>query len=367
MENPVSDRHYGIDALRIVSMFMVIVVHVLSDGAVLSAANPLGANYFLAWLLMAVVLCAVNCYGLISGYVGIDSRYKLTNMAVLWLQGVCYNVMGTVIFFLINPAKVGRLRLLKAFLPVTQKVFWYLTAYTGLFCCIPLLNRAIVALSRRQAKALCIGIVLVFSVLPTTTLIDIFFLNEGMSALWLILLYIMGACIRRFDFFAHLRRRVLVATYGISVLAGVMLKVLMERGFIPLLPNFIRDNALLLYPSPTLLLCGIAVLLLFSKMNIQKRWLIKSIQILAPVSLGVYLIHMQTDIHEFIFGEGRFAFLARQNTAVMFLGILGIAVGIFLICGVVELVRIFVFRKLKIKERLLRIERKCIGDLWNKA
>lgn len=40
--NVSNDRNYGIDALRIYSMFMIIVLHILSKGGILESAKNVG-------------------------------------------------------------------------------------------------------------------------------------------------------------------------------------------------------------------------------------------------------------------------------------------------------------------------------------
>lgn len=85
MENSLlsSDRrNYGIDLLRMLSMFMVSVLHVLGQGSVLSASGKIPLNYAFAWFLEISAYCAVNCYALISGYVGVKSRFKYTTSLI---------------------------------------------------------------------------------------------------------------------------------------------------------------------------------------------------------------------------------------------------------------------------------------------
>ena len=45
------ERNYGIDLLRIVSMLMVVILHVLGQGGVLKSSEPLSVGYSVAWLL----------------------------------------------------------------------------------------------------------------------------------------------------------------------------------------------------------------------------------------------------------------------------------------------------------------------------
>ena len=82
------ERNYGIDLLRMVSMILVAVLHVLGQGGVISEAGkhtPFNA-YKVAWFLEIAAFCAVNCYAAISGYVGIKSKFKYSNIIYLWLQ-----------------------------------------------------------------------------------------------------------------------------------------------------------------------------------------------------------------------------------------------------------------------------------------
>ena len=60
-------RNYGIDLLRLVLMFMVVVLHVLGHGGVLSAAQPMSGQYITAWLMESLAIGAVNSYAIITG------------------------------------------------------------------------------------------------------------------------------------------------------------------------------------------------------------------------------------------------------------------------------------------------------------
>ena len=96
-------RCYGIDLLRMISMFMVIVLHLCGHGGVLSAFQTSSKRFWFAWLLEISAYCAVNCYALISGYVGVDSKYRYSRIFLLWLQVIFYTVSITVLFSGLHP------------------------------------------------------------------------------------------------------------------------------------------------------------------------------------------------------------------------------------------------------------------------
>ena len=81
-----NEKNYGIDALRILSMFMVTILHVLTQGGILNASGRFTSQYEVVWLLQTMAFCAVNVYALISGYVWVYAKYRYRNLMELWLQ-----------------------------------------------------------------------------------------------------------------------------------------------------------------------------------------------------------------------------------------------------------------------------------------
>ncbi|MBO4468545.1 MAG: hypothetical protein J5766_04525, partial [Clostridia bacterium] len=97
-------RNYGIDALRIVSMLLIVILHILNVGGVLESSTSV--SHSAAWFLDVACFCAVNCYALISGYVGIFSKYKISNFALLWCRVALYSASITIIYKCFMPDRV---------------------------------------------------------------------------------------------------------------------------------------------------------------------------------------------------------------------------------------------------------------------
>ena len=93
-----SKRNIGIDVLRTLAMFMICIIHVLGKGGVIGNTEAMSAHYYAAILLNIFVFCAVNCFAIISGYVGINAKYKYSNFAELWLRVLFYTVSITAVF-----------------------------------------------------------------------------------------------------------------------------------------------------------------------------------------------------------------------------------------------------------------------------
>ncbi|MFR7610732.1 MAG: acyltransferase family protein [Christensenellaceae bacterium] len=200
---PHSERNHGIELLRIFAMLLAAVLHILKKGGVITASEGNLAAYSTVWLLEAAAYCAVNCYALISGYVGYSDRPKPLRLArciELWLQVVFYSVIITTVYCIAGVGSVGVSDFADAFLPVTSKQYWYFTAYIGMFFFIPLLNALVRRLNRRALVSLCIMLIAVFSLYDTFASFwkkDPLALVGGHSPLWLGVLYIFGAAMKK--------------------------------------------------------------------------------------------------------------------------------------------------------------------------
>ena len=360
-----TSRNHGIDALRILCIFMVLVLHILGLGGIADKTAFPEPKFFIVWSLEALLYCAVNCYALITGYVMIRSRYRYTKLILLWLQVVLISVGGAVVYYFLRPGAIDKVTLLLSAFPVSRKSFWYFSCYFVLYLLIPLLNRAIHSLNRKQAKVLCILLVAGLSGLTTLMNADPFGLGGGFCALWLMALYILGACIREFGFGTKIRSRSLVIGFFLCSLLTVGVFALLHLEALSGLLRIWRKSELLLYTSPTILFNGIALLLLFTRLKIRRSRVIKVIGLLSPLSFGVYILHTHPQISNFFFFEKPFAVFGDYPIPLMILAVLGTAAVMFVFFGAIEWLRIRLFDALKLKKRLLTLEEKYVGNLWS--
>ena len=144
-------------------MFFVVLLHVLKWGEGGNLDNSfLGTpNYAVSWYLELSAYCAVNCFALITGYVGVNVPYRISRFINLWFQVFFYTAGITFLFKWLVPGSVSFKGMIQAFFPVLRLAYWYFTAYAVLFCFIPFLNPAIRSLSRESARWLCLLVLLV--------------------------------------------------------------------------------------------------------------------------------------------------------------------------------------------------------------
>lgn len=359
---PHSERNHGIELLRIFAMLLAAVLHILKKGGVITASEGNLAAYSTVWLLEAAAYCAVNCYALISGYVGYSDKPKPLRLArciELWLQVVFYSVIITTVYCIAGVGSVGVSNFADAFLPVTSKQYWYFTAYIGMFFFIPLLNALVRRLNRRALVSLCIMLIVVFSLYDTFASFwkkDPLALVGGHSPLWLGVLYIFGAAMKKLRVPESMSSKKALLIYASAAVFTALFKITGDR-LLRFVPGslFVRDT------SPTVLLCAAALLVAFARFK-PGRKLTEFAVLFAPAAFGVYLLHVSPLVFEHVIGN-RFAFIGRLPFPLIPFAVLASA-GVILAVGLAaDKVRILLFKALGVP-KLCRKAEKSIRRLW---
>lgn len=335
------NRNYGIDLLRIASMYMVVVLHILKQGGILENLPVLSVRYETAWFLEIACYGAVNCYALISGYVGLEAQHKYTALVKLWLQVFFYTTLLTLGIWIIRPELVGKEQIRQALLPVVGDNYWYFTAYFPLFFIMPVLNHVVHTMPQKQLKIILIQIFMLFSIVQTVFVKDIFGTSSGYSFLWLAYLYVLGAYIKKYGLLTKLSKWQLASCYLGMVIVTWTTKYLVEYFLVPVSDEVKNGNWFVKYTSPTIVIGAIALLLLCSELEIRKG--VGVIRFLSPLSFGVYLIHVHPLIWRHVM-DLRFVAYTEFGTVKMMFLILATAFGIYIVCSLLDMIRYYLFK-----------------------
>lgn len=192
----IKEKFYGIELLRILATFYIILLHVIGQGGIASAVGQGRIATAGCSLLLALAYPAVNCYALISGFVGCKSRFKLSRLLLLWVSVVTVNLAVWGFFRLFAPSLAAHFSLSACFKPLINNEYWYVTAYFGLSVLTPALNAAVLNLPKKDFARMLIGFFALFVLLPVIADKDLFWSHSGYSMLWLTLLYVTGAYFR---------------------------------------------------------------------------------------------------------------------------------------------------------------------------
>lgn len=343
------ERNMGIECLRIVAMLMIICLHILGHGAALDSSEK---SYISNLFIQVVATCAVDVYAIISGFVGYreenESLGRLKKYLKVWLQVVCYNFGITFLVFVLNVGNIGMGDVLESIFPVMTNSYWYFTAYTGVYLVVPLLNSAIKGLESRRVIGLLIGCFLVFSCYETFAIEvlkkDIFGLNGGYTFLWIAILYIIGAGIRKCEMDKKGNKKYIVIGTLVSISVTFCFAL-----------NIQGDSALLSYTSPLIVFTAILLVSLFANINIAGRTKCV-VKYLAPLAFGVYLFHDNNLVRKYFMFQ-RFEWIAEQSVFSAPLVTVLCAIFIFIVGAIVEKTRIKLFELLKIDLLIMGIDK----------
>ena len=344
-------RNYGIDLLRIVAMFMVLLLHILGQGGILknlvSTPTEFLSKYGVAWLLEIAAYCAVNCYAIVTGYNYYGTLVKWNKLVELWLQVIFYS-LGITILFLVAGKSINSSIYFKSLLPVTSSCYWYVTAYFGMFVFIPMMNIFLENFSKRKLEIILFCSFIGFSLLPTIFDVDPFKLNRGYSMLWLCVLFLVGGYLKKYGIKNLISPSKALYFYVFSIAFTWFSKLSLELITLVVMGKARYGNVFIKSTSPSIVLAGIFLFLFIVNINIKNCKLIKFIKVLAPAYFGVYLIHLQPLIWRNIIKDFAVPF-AKMPCLKMLLLVLGVTIVSYLILSGVELLRLNLFKYLKVK------------------
>lgn len=287
MEN----RNIGIDLLRIISMGMIVVLHLLSHGQIMGMYPPGSSSYVIISVLETSVYCAVDVFAMISGFVMVHGNFRPKKMLTLWGQVLFYSMGITILMGTVNRELITGKVALKSLLPVLLGHYWYFTAYFALFFFTPFLNEL---MKGKQAKNLLVTSLLLFAVLPTLIMQDPFKTDYGFSFVWLAVCYLIGAYLRINQTFFKKGSGFYMRIYLGTVILVWMSKVAIQYMALKVGFPVSFGYYLLQYSSPLVLISATTLVIAFSKTNIHNKLLIKAIHWMSSGTFAVYLLHEHT-------------------------------------------------------------------------
>ena len=346
------ERNRGLDLLRVILSFNVIILHLLHHGGLQTHADPSNPGYYVLWFWGIAVDCTVNCFALISGYNSYDRKIKYTSILRLHLTVVYHGLFITLLMKTVYPDTVTGANFLQALFPVCTNEFWYYTAFFALFCLKPLLIQGMQSLSKKQANIVIVSLLVVFSFLSGSAHTNTFSLNGGFSVLWLAVLFIIGTYLRKYRDSIKLSKVKLLLIYFGSVtftLFGIVLSNVFP---------FIDGSKWIDYNSPTIAIAAIAVVLLFSSMSIPAS-LRKISSLFVPFVFSIYLIHDHPLVRR-MFITDRIVPVLYMSPPLQVIAVLGIAILIWLTCFCLDYIRQRVVIMFHFEEILQRLEDRLV-------
>lgn len=347
-----ASRNFGIDLLRILSMLGVVFLHVLGHGGILNTdLSP--AKFSMVWFLEILAYPAVNCFVLISGYIGYKGEKvfpKIQNLLSLVFTVAFYSISLFLIFNFFGPESLGLKDLVKSIFPIILNNYWFFTAYVGLFLLSPLLNLLVYKSNFKHAFVF----LLVFSLFSAiSTVYDSFSILNGYSMIWFVFLYLIGAIIKKYNLNNLLSPKIWSIILFFAFIITWISKIALQFSNTSFLVS--QSGVLAKYVSPSIVVMSIGLLCCLSKTNCPPS-LSPAISFFASSAFSVYLIHDNLFVRNYLISK-IYSHIGDFGFVLFTLSIVGCVVAIFCACVLMDKIRIIFFKLIKMDRISAQIEK----------
>ncbi len=343
-------RKSNIELLRVISMVIIVLSHYVYHGGLLY--QSLSINQALAQFLKVGGKIGVTLFVFISAYFLVDSKFKFVNLVKLSLQVSFYAILIIVIKTLIT-GKVELLSIVKSIFAPIYSLYWFPTAYIGLYLIFPILNIIVRKYDKNIYKLIMI---------LTVPLCFVHFVFLGSNFLysdlvWFIYLYFFGAMLRKCDFnkFEKISATVALSTAGLIWLSSMSITVL---------GMFLKSNTIISHAyyfsnitSPLIIICSASIFIAIKKIDFYNS---KLINYIAKLTFPVYLLHDNPYFTEYFWDNiVKTHKYFDANIVYLIFHMIIVVILLFLLAAVIE------FARTKLEKAVLKL--RCVQTIINKV
>lgn len=356
-------RNSNHEIMRILSMFFIVLGHVLLFGGLLETTNP---NVSIIYNFIEFILIIhVNSYVLVSGYYQSKSSFKQSKLWKIINASWFYRVVIMILFSALGIISISKGQVIKDLLPVTLDNYWFIKAYILLYCLSPFLNKLINNISKTEYQKMLIVGFIVVSIIPNVTAGE-FFENSGYTLYNFLYLYLLGAYLRIYPLdksyiFKIFSKKMfqlimIIIFFSCAMLNNIIFYYGKQIYGINSILNAISDNikiASLAYSSPIIIIQSVAYFSFFTTLNFKSKFINRC----SALMLGVYFIHennyVRANIYKWL-GITTGPINSFKFIPYVFL----IAITIFVSCAIIEFIRQSIFSFISKKKISVKIRRK---------
>ncbi len=334
-ERKTQNRSISLDVLRILSMFLIVMLHSIDHSGVMEAANSgSAASYFYSFFVFFLSKVSVNCFILISGYFLVTAEFRIKKLLTLWMEVVFYSFFIKLGFMLLGRTPFSAVSLISCFFPVFTGRYWFVTIYFGMYLLSPFFNHAILSMSRKKMTLCCFMLFLIFSVwisiYPSFAGVNS---GRGWGLPWFTVLYFSGAWFRLHYSPSGAFRKKLLSWPVVAALITLFLFV-GDRS-VPVVKRIVWNWYS--YDSFPVYILSLILFSVFLNMKELKETNLKWITRISASTFGVYLIHAHADLSPLLWETLN---LPKYMESYQFPFIhIGSIILIFAVCSLIDMMR----------------------------
>lgn len=340
-------RQSNFELMRIISMLMIIIGHILMHGKII--ANATGTLRILIIFIQALIYIHVNSFVLVTGYFRCETRFKFSKVIQLNNSMWFYKALIPIILIFLGIISLDTISFLKLVSPFSHGDYWFITTYIYLYLISPILNIVINNINKTNYKRLLALLFIIFSIFPYISNQEIYNTRGGYNLLQFIILYFIGAYFKKYKiqechyfkkFTPEAKKTILILTYlSLGLVSGFITLATSNISGGPMI-NYLSgtlNNAIYSYNNPFIIIQSICYFLFFSLLSIKNR----VINTLSSTTLGVYLIHDNNFIREYLYKILGFQNISYSSTILVKVFLCSLL--IFILCSIIELLRKLIF------------------------
>lgn len=299
MMEPKKERLSNFELLRLFSMFLIVMWHTTLHSGVYGASH--GMLKFILDIVMCFCIVHVNSLVMLTGY--FQCNKKNGNYKKIWkVIGTSwfYKVAILILVTTLGLFTVKSVRIFQELMPLDYNNYWFINNYIVLFLISPYLNRIINYCTQGELKKFVIILLVTLSIIPTLTNQAVM-QNDGFGIIHFILIYFIGAYIRKYPIrlsyhFKNLTNKryqsLLVVSFFVLGFLNIMLYnfgTVLDKYNIPMMKYIgsIVGGNFLGYYAPIPILMTVVYFLFFETLTIKNKWINRA----AATTFGIYLIH----------------------------------------------------------------------------
>ena len=333
-------RESNFECLRIISMFLVLVVHATFIGTGFpnyfeTIQSPVSS--FCRFGFGSLSIVCVNLFVLISGWFGI--HFHLKKFISFILTAIFYALLVYTALLLLYPQKYLNWGLARTIFMLNSSDYWFIKSYIILYIFTPILNTYIEQSEEKQLRLTLIAFYILQTIYAWLSIYGAADFQGGYSALSFMGLYLLAQYFHRYPGIT----KNWSAKHGIGLFFGIAL-FNASLGFLVTRLGLPIAGRIFTYTNPLVIIQSLALLIGFSKLSFQN----KLINWVASSCLAVYLLHANELILRVYYGP-TIRYWFSHEPFIMFFCYTSLFISfIFIVSILIDKLRIQLFRLIRL-------------------
>lgn len=323
-------------------MLMIVLFHSCTHDVFTFPHDVITSGRLWYQFVLMLGLIGNNIFVLISGYFLIKSPgINFRRMFNLWIRVVFYAFSLWLVLTFAGTSEFSVKSMLKCFMPITQRRWWFISTYFLMYLIHPYLNIFLHAMTHNEYKKFLLAIGLYWSIIPVLTKTKFGYSELAMF----VCLYSLAAYLRLWGKDIGNRKFILygLAFMGLNFISAVLLDIAGLRF------SYAGENAeYFLFGGrpgmmrPFNILSALCLFIGFLRLNVRYSRLIN---IIASATVGVYMIH-ENSLSVYVLWHKIFRFPSFQDSPYLIPYSIFAVIIVYIFCTVIELIRSRIFKAL---------------------